>query len=447
MSNIDLDKFPTSPTAKRMLHNVSPIYGSSYFGKWLFQVMGQELDDVWRLVRELKLQNFTTQVTWGIEYQEHKYSIEPDKTLSLEERRARLHRKRVEHFPLNPARVEKYLLETWNVGTDIDETYKPGVLKLTIQHDDDQQLRPMLKDLRRIKPSHLSLGIFYEVIIGAGDDAEAETLHVTDELSGLSVVANFEEGIPHGQNAETWLHDGTITRSSAYYHDGAHTRGGDVIRGETEPPTYARGGVDDALWDEIRLGIVKNLEDTPGIIQAERDGTMARNGTFARGDNPAPVDMAVCFNEDLRITETVEPPEDSALIQAETPLEDRPGAIQPYRGMEMERGGDWQRGENIAPVDIDGTLLRYLHEFSDNPTDITPEHDSTSCRDGTMARGTNSGPIDLSLNFGYGPVPIEEIEPPAEAGTLTISRILRRNGAATRDGTRVRGYVQEFSEI
>lgn len=447
MSNIDLDKFPTSPTAKRMLHNVSQIYDSSYFGKWLFHVMGQELDDVWNIVKELKLQNFTTTVTWGIEYQEHKYSIEPNKTLSLEERRARLHRKRVNHFPLNPARVEKYLLEAWSVGTDIDETYKPGVLKITIQHDDDQQLRKMLKDLRRIKPSHLSLGIFYNVIIGAEDDAEAETFNVTDELSGLAVIANFEEGIPHGQNSETYIRDGTIIRSSAFHHDGAHVRDGEILRGCTEPPTYARGGVDDLLWDELRMGIEKTLEDTPGTIQAQRDGTLAHDGSFVRGDNSAPIDMAVCFREDLAISETVGKTKEAAIIQATAHPDDRPGFMQPYRGMELTRGDGWRRGENIAPFDLDRTLLNCSHKFSDSPVDITPEHDGTGCRDGTMARGSNYGPIELSLNLGQGPMPVEEVEPPAETGGLTISRILRRNGTATRDGTRVRGYVQDFSEI
>ena len=41
---IDLDNFPTSPAAKRMMKTVSPIYDKAYVGKWIFQVMGLEMD-------------------------------------------------------------------------------------------------------------------------------------------------------------------------------------------------------------------------------------------------------------------------------------------------------------------------------------------------------------------------------------------------------------------
>ena len=45
MRGIDLEHFPTSKTAQRMLSRVSPIYSRSYVGKWLYQVMGLEMED------------------------------------------------------------------------------------------------------------------------------------------------------------------------------------------------------------------------------------------------------------------------------------------------------------------------------------------------------------------------------------------------------------------
>ena len=42
----DLEQFPTSESAKRMLSYVTPgFYDNSYVGKWLYQVMGLEYDD------------------------------------------------------------------------------------------------------------------------------------------------------------------------------------------------------------------------------------------------------------------------------------------------------------------------------------------------------------------------------------------------------------------
>ena len=46
MEEINLERFPHSESAKRMLDYVSAdFYGKSYVGKWLYQVMGQEYDE------------------------------------------------------------------------------------------------------------------------------------------------------------------------------------------------------------------------------------------------------------------------------------------------------------------------------------------------------------------------------------------------------------------
>ena len=46
----DLEQFPTSESAKRMLSYVTPgFYDNSYVGKWLYQVMGLEYDDARKL--------------------------------------------------------------------------------------------------------------------------------------------------------------------------------------------------------------------------------------------------------------------------------------------------------------------------------------------------------------------------------------------------------------
>ena len=45
MSKIDLDNLPSSPTGKRMLSRVSPIYDDSYFMKSFYQALGEEWDE------------------------------------------------------------------------------------------------------------------------------------------------------------------------------------------------------------------------------------------------------------------------------------------------------------------------------------------------------------------------------------------------------------------
>ena len=76
MGSIDLENFPTSSSALRMLDDVSTgFYENSYVGKWLFQVMGLEYDDAFQLVEDLPKQFFPETATWGLKYHEMKWQL------------------------------------------------------------------------------------------------------------------------------------------------------------------------------------------------------------------------------------------------------------------------------------------------------------------------------------------------------------------------------------
>lgn len=229
MSKIDLDKFPTSETAQRMLHRVSPIYSEAYTMKWLYEVMGRELDDVWKIVREMPEQAFTQTVTWGIEAQEHKYSITPDDNLSLEERRARLFRRKTAKFPISPGRIEKYILEVWDMSVDIDETRAAGTFFLRILSDEDNHLRKMLSDLYTIKPSHLDMIAIWAVgphffLNRAGAVQHRTTPETTRTTREPYIV--FDTGLNAAGPVETVEHTDTTTQQhSAYIFSGAALNG------------------------------------------------------------------------------------------------------------------------------------------------------------------------------------------------------------------------------
>ena len=231
MSNIDLDRFPTSTTAQRMLHRVSPIYSEAYTMKWLYEVMGRELDDVWDIVREMPKQAFTQTVTWGIEAQEYKYSITPDDSLSLEERRARLYRKKTSKFPISPGRIEKYILDAWDMSVDIDEARAAGTFFLRILADEDRHLQRMLSDLYTIKPSHLDM-----IAVWAVDPhfflnrAGAIQLRTTPEHTWTTQEPYivFNTGLNAAGAAETVKHTDTVTQQHSAYIFGGSTLNGRV---------------------------------------------------------------------------------------------------------------------------------------------------------------------------------------------------------------------------
>lgn len=73
--DFDIEHFPTNPTALRMLSRISPIYDRSYVGKWIFEVMGADMDDVRLRFEELRAQAFPETATWGLFYWEQRYGL------------------------------------------------------------------------------------------------------------------------------------------------------------------------------------------------------------------------------------------------------------------------------------------------------------------------------------------------------------------------------------
>lgn len=235
MSNINLDRFPTSTTAQRMLHRVSPIYSEAYTMKWLYEVMGRELDGVWDIVREMPEQAFTQTVTWGIEAQEYKYNITPDDSLSLDERRARLYRKKTSKFPISPGRIEKYIRDAWDMSVDIDEARAAGTFFLRILSDKNHHLRRMLDDLYGIKPSHLAMLAVWAV--GPHfflNRAGAIQLRTTpgQTLTTQEPYIVFDTGLNAAGSTETVKHTDTATQQhSAYIFSGSTLNGRIHING------------------------------------------------------------------------------------------------------------------------------------------------------------------------------------------------------------------------
>lgn len=163
---MNLENFPTSPAAKRMLKTVSPIYDNAYVAKWIFQVMGLEIDEAWQFIEELRLQAFPETATWGIEYWEQRYHIPPDENLSLEERRQRVIIKRGKRSPMNPARIERIVRDVTgreDIVTEDNGTYTFHISILPGESTVDYQ--ELINTVRSVKPSHLSFTVLFQTDI------------------------------------------------------------------------------------------------------------------------------------------------------------------------------------------------------------------------------------------------------------------------------------------
>ena len=196
---MNLENFPTSPAAKRMLKTVSPIYDKSYIAKWIFQVMGLEIDEAWQFIEELRLQAFPETATWGITYWEQRYNIPPDESLSLEERRQRVIIKRGKRSPMNPARIERIVRDVTGreaIVTEENGTYTFHISILPGESTVDYQ--ELIDTIKSVKPSHLAFKVLFETDVSMTIQVNNQAYTFEYPLTGTIPDINTVGGIEHG---------------------------------------------------------------------------------------------------------------------------------------------------------------------------------------------------------------------------------------------------------
>ena len=160
---MNLENFPTSESAIRMLDMVnSGWYDKSYVGKWLFQVMGTEIDTLKTIFDELRHQAFVESATWALDYWEEKYGLTRNSSLSVEERRSRIKEMYQLKYSMNPERIRQLAETVCEKKVEITE-HAPYtfVLKVIIAgSDSDFTEDRQRKKIGQIKPAHLA----YEIV-------------------------------------------------------------------------------------------------------------------------------------------------------------------------------------------------------------------------------------------------------------------------------------------
>lgn len=164
--NFDLEKFPENRVSQRMISRVSPIYERSYVAKWLYEVMGQEVDDAEIRFSELREQANPETATWALRYWEQRYGIEVDESRSLAARRADIIARRGARAPMNPERFKRILEATTQCDVEIREYIAPYTFGVYLKADDAEEVNVLriVKQIKKIKPSHLTyrLSLLYQ---------------------------------------------------------------------------------------------------------------------------------------------------------------------------------------------------------------------------------------------------------------------------------------------
>jgi len=162
----NLENFPTSETAIEMMKMITGngFYDESYVAKWLFQVMGMEIEDAKSLLEELRKQIFPETATWGLDYHEQKYGL-TSAGLTEKQRRNQLINYRSHRLPVNPARIEQIVKSICQKDVLVTENIAPYTFEIKIFIDTsdsniyEQEIRNRIGN---VKPSHLSYKLVTE---------------------------------------------------------------------------------------------------------------------------------------------------------------------------------------------------------------------------------------------------------------------------------------------
>lgn len=151
-----MDEILRSPSARRIVPQLSPIYGDAYTALWLFNSVGIQLDEMEKWSDEFILQVTPQTVTWAIGYFEQDYGLESDDSLTLEERRTRLLIKIRTRAPMNPSRVEQLLSMLTGNTVTITENVHKNTFRVSIDGDISDKVKKKFKELLNdVKPAHV----------------------------------------------------------------------------------------------------------------------------------------------------------------------------------------------------------------------------------------------------------------------------------------------------
>ncbi len=156
--------YVTSPSGQNMLQMVTAgFYNNSSIAQWIFQVLGQEWDEMSYWTQELYQEIFPQTCTWSIDWWEWHYGVTSDSSLSLETRRQRLLAHMMTRAPINPEVLRSGVASLTGCPlVEITDFSAPYSFWVTVPHEKPIETMGMVWSyLHTIKPSHLSFRLFF----------------------------------------------------------------------------------------------------------------------------------------------------------------------------------------------------------------------------------------------------------------------------------------------
>ena len=160
----------TDKTAQKIIDYVSPIYGNSYVGLWLFQAIGTALGEICAIAEQLRYETTPATADLLLDYWERAYGMATDPSLTKEQRRAKIIAKTQSRGPANPARLSAAVSAALGgVEVDITENVDQNTFRVNIR-EYVESIVPAVAVIERMKPAHL----VYQVHVATRTISEAD---------------------------------------------------------------------------------------------------------------------------------------------------------------------------------------------------------------------------------------------------------------------------------
>lgn len=165
-----MESILTSEKAQEMIDYISPIYGSSYVGLWIFQAVGTILDEVYSIAERLRYESNPSTSDLLLSYWEKHYKIPIDNSLTTEQRQLRILTKIQSRGPCNPRKMEAAVSAALGgAEVEITENVAKNTFLVNVR-DVVSDFTPAIAVLERMKPAHL----IYQIQVATQMVADAD---------------------------------------------------------------------------------------------------------------------------------------------------------------------------------------------------------------------------------------------------------------------------------
>lgn len=163
----------TNKMAQEIIGYVSPIYGNSYVGLWLYQVIGTALEKVCDIAVKMRGEGNPATADMLLDLWESHYNVPKDSSLTKQARQMRIINRIQIRGPCSPARMEAAVSASLGGATvEITENVSKNTFKVNIREVVDS-INPAVAVIERMKPAHLVYKI--QVATQTVTDAELKT--------------------------------------------------------------------------------------------------------------------------------------------------------------------------------------------------------------------------------------------------------------------------------